>query len=134
MPFETFKRQRAPVTGDPCVTIQKRGTLSINVPAYKALGQPEAIELLYDRERDLMGLRKVHPDADSAYVVRPLGSGNSTWLISGKAFTTYYGIKIGVARRWTAKVDEDSNMLVVDLSEPGLEVTSNRKRERSLFS
>lgn len=132
MAFETFKRQRAPVTGDPSLTIQKRGTLSLNVPAYLALESPEAVELLYDRNAHLMALRKVDPGTDSAYVVRPLGKGNSTWLISGKAFTTYYGIEIGVARRWTGYVEDE--MLIFDLTKPGIEVTGNRKPERSLFS
>jgi len=132
MAFETFKRQRAPITGDPAVTIQKRGTLSLNVPAYKALGSPEAVELLYDRDQNLMGLRKVDPATDHAYIVRPLGKGGSNWLISGKAFTTYYGISIGVARRWLGRMEDD--LLVFDLKEPGTEVAPNRTREHSLFS
>jgi hypothetical protein len=132
MAFETFKRQRAPISVDPAVTIQKRGTLSLNGAAYRALNEPEAVELLYDRDQKLMGLRKAEPSTGHAYVVRPLGKGGSNWLISGKAFTTYYDIPIGVARRWAGHVEND--LLIVDLKEPGLEVTSNRNPERSLFA
>jgi hypothetical protein len=140
MAFETFMRQRVPISAEPSVTIQKRGTLSLNVPAYAALGEPEAVELLYDRERDLMALRKAESGTDSAYVVRPLGKGNSTWLISGKAFTSYYGIKTGIARRWSGRFED--GLLIVDLSVPGVDVSGNRNRqhapepqasERSLF-
>jgi hypothetical protein len=127
MAFETFKRQRAPISTEPSVTIQKRGTLSLNMPAYSALGEPKAVELLYDREAHLMALRQTEPGMDSAYVVRPLGKGNSTWLISGKAFTSYYGIETGVARRWAGRVEE--GLLIFDLSVPGVDVSGNRNRQ-----
>lgn len=130
MPFEVFKRQRAPVTTEAAVTIQKRGTMSFNAPAYEALGLPKAVELLYDREDRVMGLRKVDPSADHAYKIRPLGKGNTTWLLSGTAFTAYYGIPTDVARRWTGEVNEDG-VLVLDLKQPGTEVAANRNRERS---
>ncbi len=124
MPFETFKRQRAPATGEPAITIQKRGTFSLNLPAHSALEAPEAVELLYDRERRLVALRKVDPSTEHAYVVRPLGKGNSTWLISGMAFAAYYGIVTDIARRWIGRLED--GMLVIDLNEPGTEVTSGR--------
>lgn len=126
MAFETFKRQRAPVTQEPAITIQKRGTLSGNRPAYEALDSPEAVELLFDRDERLIGIRKADPSTEHAYVVRPLGKG-STWMVSGTAFVAYYGIDTEVARRWTAQVEDD--VLVVDLKQPGAEVTSNRTRK-----
>lgn len=126
MSFETFMRQRAPVTGEPSVTIQKRGTLSLNVPAYSALGSPEAVELLFDRDQRLMALRAVDPSAESAYPIRPLGRG-STWLVSGKAFTKYYGIETGSAHRWTGRVED--GLLIVDLKEPGTDVSMGRSQD-----
>ena len=135
MPFEVFHRQRAPVTDDPTVTIQKRGNISINVPAYIALGSPQSVELLYDRDERLIAIRKVDPSAPSAYVMRPLAARRKTpqppssYLVSGIAFTSYYAIPTDVARRWIAHVAED-DMLVVDLKEPGTEVTSNRDVKR----
>lgn len=130
MPFEIFQRQRPPVSPDPAITIQKRGTLSLNAAAYGALDSPEAIELLYDRDERLVGLRKIDPSAAHAYVVRPLGRGGSNWLISGRSFTGYYGIPTEPARRWAAHTDGD--MLVIDLKEPGAEVTGSRSPERSM--
>ncbi|HEV3282610.1 MAG TPA: hypothetical protein VG010_00265 [Solirubrobacteraceae bacterium] len=124
MAFETFKRQRVPLTTEPAITIQKRGNLSLNPPAYKALGSPEAVELMYDRERRLIGLRKTDPESEVAYLVRPMAKSASTWLISGTAFTAYYGIETDTARRWMCRLEGD--MLVLDLSQPGVEVSSNR--------
>jgi hypothetical protein len=129
MPFETFKRQRPPVSPEPALTIQKRGTLSLNAAAYEALDSPEGIELLYDRDERLIGLRKIAPTVDHAYVVRPLGRGGTNWLISGRSFTRFYGIPTEPARRWLARTDGD--MLVVDLKEPGTEVVGARSRDRA---
>jgi hypothetical protein len=132
MGFEVFEGQRVRMTDDPTVTIQKRGNISINLPAFEALGTPENVELLYDRERRLMAIRKAaDAAARSAYVLRPLKQRGrkappSSYLASGKAFAVFYGIPTDVAKRWTAQVEDD--MLVVDLNEPGLEVTSNRNR------
>jgi hypothetical protein len=125
MAFETFKRQRAPITTEPAVTIQKRGTISFNAPAYEALGAPDQVELLYDRDARLIGFRKADQNVEHAYIVRPLGKG-STHMVSGTAFLAYYGIEFEVARRWIARQQDD--LLVVDLKEPGIEVTGNRAR------
>jgi hypothetical protein len=124
MPFETFKRQRAKPGGGPELTIQRRGTFSLNQAAYEALGRPQVVELLYDVEERLVGIRKVDTDTPHGYVVRPLGRG-STHLISGTAFTNWYDIETLVARRWSATVSEDG-MLVIDLKQPGAETVSNR--------
>ncbi|HEX3359599.1 MAG TPA: hypothetical protein VHS74_01290 [Solirubrobacterales bacterium] len=126
MPFETFKRQRAIQTTEPAVTIQKRGTFSLNSPAFEALGNPEYLELLYDRQERLIGLRKADSSVPHAYLVRPLGKGGTTQMVSGTAFLAYYGIEFDTARRWIAQLQDD--VLVIDLKEPGVEVTGSRTK------
>jgi hypothetical protein len=126
MPFETFKRNRMPSTGEPAVTIQKRGALSLNTAAYEALGSPKHVALLYDRDEQLMGMRKVNATTPHAYVVRGVGNNQATHVVSGKAFLSYYEIPRDVARRWTAKVEDD--VLVIDLKQPGFEVTGHTNR------
>lgn len=129
MAFETFKRQRAPLTTEPAVTIQKRGTFSLNAPAFEALGSPEYLELLFDRDERLIGLRGADSNVSHAYLVRPLGKGGTTQMVSGTAFLAYYGIQFDTARRWIARRHED--MLVIDLKEPGVEVTGSRTKPAS---
>lgn len=46
----------------PQVSIQKRGQLMLNAPAFNALGQPTAVELLFDREEQTIGMRQVDPE------------------------------------------------------------------------
>ncbi len=124
MPFEVFKRQRLAPDKDPLITIQKKGIFSLNQIAYEALGKPEAVELLYDRDARIIGLRKVDASVQHAYRVRPFGSG-ATWLVSGTAFTKYYEIDLSVPIRYTARKERD--MLVIDLKDAGIKVTSARK-------
>ena len=133
MPFEVFQGQRVRVTDEPTITIQKRGNISLNLPAYEALGSPDHVELLYDRERKLMGIRKTTDSkSQSAYVVRSVTPRNnrppSSYVLSGIAFAAYYGIPVESAHRWTAQ--EEDGMLVIDLNTPGLTVVSNRNLNR----
>jgi hypothetical protein len=122
MPFEVFRRQRI-TTDKPSVTIQKKGLFSINAPAFDELGKPEAVEFLYDRENQVIGIRPVERDADHAYFPRAVGRG-STWLIAGTAFTKFYGIDVSEARRRTVEVKDGT--LLIDLKDPGVVAVSNR--------
>lgn len=124
MPFETFKRQRAPLVSQPYVTVQRKGVISLNRAAYDSLGEPETVELMFDREERLIGVRKVEPTIEHAYLVRGNGTKARSFLIAGTAFTNYYEIDVSVARRWPAEVVDGT--LVVDLKEPGTEIVSNR--------
>jgi hypothetical protein len=126
MPFETFKRRHMPSTEDPALTIQKRGALSLNTAAYEALGSPKYVELLYDRDERLIGVRKASAATPHAYSVRGVGNNEATRVVSGKAFLSYYGIPRDVARRWIAEVQD--GMLVVDLKQPGIEVSGHSSR------
>jgi hypothetical protein len=129
VPFETFKRQRVRPGREPFLTIQRKGVFSLNRPAFEALEQPESVELLYDPEARLIGLRKVDSGLEHAYMVRSLGGrgADSTFLISGTAFTNYYGIDTSTSTRRTGRMEGD--MLVIDLNDPGTEVSSNRRRK-----
>jgi hypothetical protein len=124
--FEVYRRQRAPVSSEPTVTVQKLGTFSMNSAAYDALSSPSAVELLFDKNERLLGIRKADPSARHAYGLRSVGK--TTWIFSGKAFSVYYGIDTSETRRYSAQMDGE--VLVVDLKEPGSEVTSNRAQSR----
>lgn len=127
MPWETFKRQRLTPSIEPSVTIQKKGVFSLNRAAYDALGKPDAVELLYDRETRLIGMRKVGKTVAHSYKVRAFGSSGMSWLVSGTAFTNYYEIAVPEPVRCVARAED--GMLVIDLNEDGV-VVSPRKRPK----
>jgi hypothetical protein len=123
--FETFTRRMVPLVKKPAVTIQKRGTMTLNKAAYVALGAPEAVELLYDKKNNVMGIRPINPEVDHAYPMRPQANKeDGPFIVSGAAFTKYYGIKTDEARRYNAEIED--GVLIIDLSNEGQVVTSNR--------
>jgi hypothetical protein len=118
MPYEVFKRQRAPQAREPYVTLHRRGTIALNVPAWEALGSPESVELLFDRERSVMALRRADEAANHAYRLRQNGTSASSYVLSGTAFFQYYEIPlVSEARRLSAQLED--GMVVVDLTQKG---------------
>lgn len=116
MTFETFEKQRQPPTTEPAVTLQKKGSFALNASAFDVLGKPEAVELLYDRDERLIGLRPALSENPNSYPVRPVKPGSRSYIVAGTAFAKHYGIELGHARRWIGRIR--SGMLVLDMNEP----------------
>lgn len=128
--FEVFTKRLVPLKKTPLVTIQKRGTISLNKSAYSALGEPEAVELLYDRDERIVGLRAAESSLEHAYPVRSAtGRGSGPYIISAIAFTKFYDIDTEQSLRWRAHLVED--VLCIDLDSTGTPVTSNRAQRTS---
>lgn len=113
--FEVFRKGSIPRTTQPMMTIQKGGAFSLNKAAYLILGEPKAVELLFDRVAQVIGLRRVAPTERHAFPVRPVGRG-TTFALSGRSFCTHYGIPTDQARRFTAR-PVGLNVLAIDLNE-----------------
>lgn len=129
MGFEVFDKRMAPLAKAPSVTIQKRGIFSINRAAHKLIGEPETVELLFDKENQVIALR---PSKEPhAYSIRPQSSRDTGQVIlSATAFTQYYDIDTSVSRRY--KPYEQDGMLCIDLAGSSTVVRGNRaKREGS---
>jgi hypothetical protein len=103
--------------------------ISLNRAAYHAIGEPSYIEMLYDPDEKIVGVRPVKEKLPHAYPVRVQGRAAShTYLLAGLAFMKYYGILPDVSVRYMAEMYGD--VLGVDLKKKGLEVTSNRNRRQ----
>ena len=126
--FEVFDKRSTPLVKRPVVTVQTKGMLSMNASAYHAIGTPKAVELLYDREQQVVGIRGVEQEAPHAYPVRGAGTG-STFIVSGRAFFGFYGIPTERPVRRDASVVDD--VLIIDLKDPGRDATSNRNRAKA---
>jgi UPF0288 family protein (methanogenesis marker protein 3) len=125
MAFETFSRKSAGKSTDPFVTIQRRGTFSINSAAAKMLsgGQPFEklpIELLFDREEKAVGLRKAPTDSPDVYYMRKQPSSDS-YILSGQAFTQFYKIDTSISRRYRVRLTEEG-ILTFRLGDKHVEV------------
>jgi hypothetical protein len=112
--FEVFDRSLTSTTREPAVTVQKRGTMSMNRAAYEALRRPDAVELLFDATARTIGLRPVAPAADNAHLVRrPARSTSGPFTIAALPFLQFYRLRLDESRRWPAFLDGD--VLCVDL-------------------
>jgi hypothetical protein len=97
--FVEFERESAGSTETPMFTLQARGLLSLNYAAYRALGQPELVTLLYDEDAQIVGVRLVGEGHPNAHRVRPQGG---SYIVGAQKFASHYGIKPLVAQRFVA--------------------------------
>lgn len=128
MPFETFTKRMVPLTKDPYVTIQSRGVMSFNKSAWVLLGEPKAVELLYDADEKMIGVRAVDPAVEHAYPIRSAAN-ETTFMVSGTAFVKYYGIDTSESRR--RPVELIDGIVCIDLKNPGTVVTGARSKKNA---
>jgi hypothetical protein len=107
--FEEFTGYWRKAIKEPEVTIKKSGEFSLNERAFKALGEPVSVKLLYHPDKRLIAFR---PDGDTP--VRQRGK-SMVYQVAGRAFTKHYGIDVSVAKKYKGSMQED--MLIIDLNE-----------------
>jgi len=117
MPFEVFNRRSVPRSADPFLTIQKRGICSMNFSAFQALGgtatdEHMAVELLFDREQRIIGIRK-SADAPNSYIIRKLDKSKS-YVLSASAFMVYYKVDTTASKRY--RCQHENGMLTIRLN------------------
>lgn len=125
--WETYDRRSGRLAKAPELTVQSKGAMSLNSAAAELLGGPGAIELLYDKGKNVMGIRAVAETTAHAYPIRPVGKGGS-FIISAKTFFDFYDLPLGTPIRRDVKMVGD--VLIVDLNDPGRPAVSNRNRSK----
>lgn len=126
--WEVFKHQGSRSATVMRASLSVRGVVTLNQVSYEALLQPEAIELLFDGEEQLIGLRPTSADVRHSYPVRKQGK-NKSYLIGAKAFCNYYNIVL----QETVAFDEvkiESGIMILDLNK--VTPVTPRIRERHL--
>ena len=129
--FIPFDRTAPPPIGEPYVTIQREGKLiSMNRRAFQLLNSPQSVELSYDPDERLIGIRAIKNPDTRCYPVRSQGNReNGTHEIAGRAFTQRWNIDTSVARRYKAYMH--GVYLVIDLKSEGFDVTGVRSKFRN---
>jgi hypothetical protein len=128
--WELYERGNSRRRSDePLVTIQRRGQISFNPAAMRALGEPEAVIFLIDKNERLLGFRAsgitkktgrrkaVEPGA----LVRPPGA-----TVAAIPVLKHMEVDLGVSRRY--RLVELDGTHCIDLKQPGEAVTSNRRK------
>jgi hypothetical protein len=131
MPWTVFDKRAATASKSPMVTIQRGGHFSLNKAAYRAVGEPEAVEILFDPAERLIGFRPASPESPRSFPVKGQGrDAPTTFMVAGQAFAKYNELDVSTARRYGVKVDEDG-ILVLDLKGPSIDVTGPRAMMKS---
>lgn len=127
MPFEVYRKGSAPVSSVPTATIQKRGNISLNLAAYRLINSPDGVELLWDSENRVVGLRPAPLTGPNAYPVRAQGRNDKgPFLIAAAMFMRYINHDVSVARRWVPRVQDE--VLCIDLDADSQVATGPRER------
>jgi hypothetical protein len=101
--FIEFDRQDShSIPDEPMFTLQRRGLISLNLAAFKALGEPAAVALLYDPDEGIIALRKVTRTYHNGYPVRKQGNSRS-YLVGATGFTSYHKINTEASRRYVGR-------------------------------
>jgi hypothetical protein len=108
--FVEFDRQDSHAQPDePMFTLQRRGLISLNMAAFKALGEPAAVVLLYDADEGIIALRKCARTYHNGYHVRKQANSRS-FLVGATGFTSYHKINTEVPRRYVGRPYGDQTM------------------------
>jgi hypothetical protein len=114
------------------VTVGLRGTVKFNPAAAKALGEPDAIVFLVDKEDRLLGFRAGEVTTDGPG--RRKGTGNAQPLrtpgntVSATHVLRYLHVDLSQSRRYPLVAID--GVQCIELKRPGMVVTSNRRKPR----
>lgn len=126
--WEVFDRAERSVGDAPAVSIQRRGILALNAAAYHALGDPDRVELLYDRGERLIGIRPGYAVGSTTLPVTLQSNGRPTPAhVSGGLFLKRFGLQDLVGFRWPATAVD--GVLCLDVSQPGVPIRRGPQRD-----
>ena len=92
------------------VTIGPKGVIYMNSKAWKLLGQPRAVEMMFDKARAVIGLIPADPDLPEAFPVKDK-NGTSSKQIFASAFCMHFLIKLARTGQFNEiEVDDDGVM------------------------
>lgn len=92
------------------VTLDSRGVIYMNEKAWNELGRPEAVEIMFDKTRRVIGLVPADSRLPEAFPVKDK-KGTRGKIISASAFCTHFLIKMMRTGLFNeVEVDEDGVM------------------------
>lgn len=109
MGFEVFPYRK----GEPSVTINSQGKVSLNKGARYALEDPEFVLLKFNAEQKIMALEPCGPEDTRAHPIRNHKMNNA--YTYARSFLEHYGLSVSKTTRYEAKLANGE--LLVDLNQ-----------------
>lgn len=75
------------------VTLNARGTLLMNGKTYEAMNMPAAVQLLFDENNSIIGLRAADPRLHNAFPVKQKDK-QTNRLVHASPFCKHHGIRV----------------------------------------
>lgn len=114
--WESFKRKMRPSPKEPTVTLSTSGSMGLNTAVINnILGDSRHAHLLFDRDKQLIGIKFSKQSNADSYPVQVTKT-KSHGSIAGTAFMKTYKIFPKETANYDAVFDEQSKMLIVDLT------------------
>jgi hypothetical protein len=114
--FEEVEKLTHISTNEPRVRFGRKD-IDLNEAAYNGLGRPEAVALLFDKERYALGLRPISPEAKHAYSIHKVGN-NRTYRVKAMAFVSHNEIATRESRSYHCRIHD--HILVDDIVLDGI--------------
>lgn len=113
--FEIYVKGSTPPTRAPRISILKRGAISFNEAAFGILGSPAAVQLLFNPESRVAGIRAVIENHPSAHPVRT-NQGARSYVVGCQGFLQHFDIRYDHSRRYAPRFEK--NALLIDVDDP----------------
>ncbi|MEQ1605422.1 MAG: hypothetical protein ABL999_11205 [Pyrinomonadaceae bacterium] len=98
------------------VTIGPRHTIYLNGMAFDAIDRHPAVEMLYDGNRRIIGIKPVDPHKSHAFRVKKHGSSGDYHRISASAFCQNFRLRIDRTLLFEGAELDDNGVLLLDLN------------------
>ena len=100
------------------VTISKRCSLFLNRKAIEALGEPDAVVMMYDKRQKTIGIKRAPIDRPNAYRLRPKENKRSAAkLLYAANFCRFHHIQPDETLRFTGADVNKDGILILNLNE-----------------
>jgi len=118
--FEEFQSGRILEHTKPIVSFQFSGRMALNKMAYELLGEPDAVVFLFDRAKNILGIRAATQNSVSSYAVTPVTSKRLSVTINPRGALKHFGIPLQKSR-YAVELATDvpgGAVLTIDLNDP----------------
>jgi hypothetical protein len=96
-------------------SITNIGLLTLNYTAFRSMGQPESVHVMFDSGNGLIGLKPVRPNTPNAKHLKQRKDRRLSFWIRVRDFCNYYGIDYRKGIRFQRIEPQDDGTLVLYL-------------------
>ena len=97
-----------------CVSMNPKGEIRLNRYAHKAVGEPEACKLLFDRQNSTIGILGVPPGNKDAYPLRKKGPEGAFWIRAYR-LCQEFGVRFPETIRFKNPEIDEEGVMILDL-------------------